>query len=35
VCDVDELAQALAGGQISANEAAHATRGLADLVTMI
>jgi hypothetical protein len=34
VCDVDELAQAIAGGQISANEAAHAAHDLADLVTM-
>jgi hypothetical protein len=34
VCDVDELAHAIAGGQISANEAAHAVRGLTDLVSM-
>jgi hypothetical protein len=34
VCDVDELAQAIAGGQISANEAAHTVRGLSDLVSM-
>jgi hypothetical protein len=34
VCDVDELAQAIAAGQISENEAAHAGQGLTDLVTM-
>lgn len=34
VCDVDELAHAVAGGQVSANEAAHAAEGLTDLVTM-